>query len=943
MKTIKKIAVPIFYVIMLVIILFMGAKIIAGKNDFKLTKEEVNLALDNTYQISIDADTRKQRETSRYSFTSKDPNIATVSETGLVTPKASGSTEIVVKRGRKQAILKVNVTDIPMDSVELSNNNIVINVGERYNLADLIKKSSYSYNYSFISSADSIVTVDNNGIAQGVAPGRAVVTITTNNGVNADVNITVLSKESEATSISIDNKSLNIKVGSSTQLNAYVYPDDASNKSVSWSSSNTEIVTVNSSGVITAISKGTATITASTSNGLTDSATVTVIANTTPTNPTNPNPPTSDGTEVTGIKLNTNNISVTVGGTVKVEYTVLPATATNKNVVWSVDNKDIITVYRDGRIVGKKAGVARATVKTYNNKTATVVVTVSNNVINPTAVSLNISSKSIYVGDSFNLIATVSPSNATNKQITWSSSNNKVASVNNGRVTGIGAGTATITAKTSNGKTATAKITVTKKTINPTSITLNTSSLTIGEGKSSTLVATVLPANANNKTVTWSSSNNSIATVTNGKVTGKKAGNTIITAKTSNGLTATAKVTVTKNSVPVTGVSLNKSSISLVEGNSETLVATITPSNATDKSLIWISSNTNIATVTNGKVLAKKAGNAVITVKTGNGKTATAKVTVKAKTVVPTSIKLDKTSGTLLSTRTTTLTATVLPANANNKTVTWSSSDKSVATVNSNGKITGKKAGTATITAKTSNGKTATYKVTVKKINIVMIGNSKTHTSNGSVYTTFVNVMANAGFSANIKRSTVGGTSLVEHARGKCVNTCDTAKKNEDLKNAKKVITDSKYDAAILQERTIAIYNGNYYKTGASEVKNLLVKNNSNIKIYLRQSWYYRDYFSGGKSSAQEKANSNASSIAKSLNMTVINDGSAFLQYHKDTKDTKIFRDNTHGTYEGVYLAAVCIYKKVTGQDPTKLTYYGEGGVTKARAQKFQKIAKSVC
>ena len=531
------------------------------------------------------------------------------------------------------------------------------------------------------------------------------------------------------------------------------------------------------------------------------------------------------------------------------------------------------------------------------------------------------------------------PSNATDKTITWSSSNTKIAKVNNGRVTGVSAGTATIKAKTKNGKTASAKVTVTKKVIQPTSISLNANAITIGEGKSTTLVATVLPSNATDKNVKWTSSDTSIATVTNGRVTGKKAGSTYVSATTSNGIKAIARVTVTKTSVPVTGISLNKTKVSLVEGSSATLVATIKPSNATDKSIIWTSSNTNIATVSNGVVMAKKAGTATITAKTSNNKKATATITVTKKTVVPTSITLNASSGSLRSTYSRTLTATVLPSNADDKTVTWSSSDTKVATVNSKGKITAKKAGTATITAKTVNGKKATYKITVKSVRIAMIGNSKTHTGNGSVYNTFVKVMANGGYSASIKRSTVGGTSLVEHARGKVVNTPSSTNKNKNLPAAKKVITNNTFDIAILQEATSGTYTNSYYKVGVKEVRDLLLKNNKNTKIYLRTSWYYKSSIK----SRQATANKNAENIAKAYNLSVIYDGNAFLKYINTYGNYNIYRDDTHGTYEGVYLAATCIYKKVTGADPTKLTYYGEGGVTKARAKKFQAIAKSVC
>ncbi len=161
-----------------------------------------------------------------------------------------------------------------------------------------------------------------------------------------------------------------------------------------------------------------------------------------------------------------------------------------------------------------------------------------------------------------------------------------------------------------------------------------------------------------------------------------------------------------------TSVSLNKTALTLDVGKSYTLTKTVSPSNAVT-SYTWSSSNTSVATVDgNGKVTAKKAGTATITVKTANGKTASCNVTVQAVQAVPTSVSLNKTSLTLDVSKSYTLAKTVSPSNAVTS-YTWSSSNTSVATVDSNGKVTAKKAGTATITVKTSNGKTATCKVTV--------------------------------------------------------------------------------------------------------------------------------------------------------------------------------------------------------------------------------------
>ena len=288
----------------------------------------------------------------------------------------------------------------------------------------------------------------------------------------------------------------------------------------------------------------------------------------------------------------------------------------------------------------------------------------------------------------------------------------------NGKVTAKGAGTAIITVKTNNGKTATCKVTVVNPTVAVTSVFLNKTALSLTKGNSTTLTATVNPSNATNKTLTWTTSNASVATIdSNGKVIAKGAGSATITAKTNNGKTATCKVTVINPTVAVTSVSLNKTTLSLVKGNSTTLNATVNPSNATNKALTWASSNTNVATVdSNGKVTAKGAGTAIITVKTNNGKSATCTVTVINPTVSITSVTLDKTNLSLNKNSNATLKAMINPTDTtDSKNLIWTSSNTKVATVN-NGVIKGIGVGTATITVKTVNGKTATCKVTVQEV-----------------------------------------------------------------------------------------------------------------------------------------------------------------------------------------------------------------------------------
>ena len=250
-----------------------------------------------------------------------------------------------------------------------------------------------------------------------------------------------------------------------------------------------------------------------------------------------------------------------------------------------------------------------------------------------TEVKLDKDSLTLDVGGSENLAATITPSNATNKNVTWSSDNQNVATVENGKVTAVGAGKATITVTTEDGnKTATCAVTV--NPISVTGVTLDQSALPISVGGSAELKANVTPENATNKTVTWSSDNTAVATVdASGKVTAVAPGTATITVTTADGgKTANCTVTVTQ---PVNDVTLDKTTMDLFVGNGGTLTAKIQPDNASNKTVDWTTSNAGVATVdANGKVTAVGAGKATITATAADGseKKAVCEVTVTAKT-----------------------------------------------------------------------------------------------------------------------------------------------------------------------------------------------------------------------------------------------------------------------------------------------------------------------
>ena len=315
-------------------------------------------------------------------------------------------------------------------------------------------------------------------------------------------------------------------------------------------------------------------------------------------------------------------------------------------------------------------------------------------------VKLNKTKATIAKGKTLTLKASLAPAELEDKTVTWKSSDKTVATVTSaGKVTGKKAGTATITCTSSTGEKATCKITVADVTLSETETSLE-------KGKTMTLKATVLPSSISDQTVTWKSSNTDIATVTSaGKVKGVKAGTATITCtSTATGATATCKVTVTKGAVY-----LNKTEVALLKGKTVTLKPTVTPESLKDKSVTWKSSDTKVATVTSaGKVKAVKEGIATITCTSkATGLSATCKVIVGKVVINVDEITLKKT-------REITLVATVYPTSLTDKSVTWKSSDKTIATVTSDGKVKGIKAGTVTITCTSkATGLKGTCKVTV--------------------------------------------------------------------------------------------------------------------------------------------------------------------------------------------------------------------------------------
>ena len=342
-----------------------------------------------------------------------------------------------------------------------------------------------------------------------------------------------------------------------------------------------------------------------------------------------------------------------------------------------------------------------------------------------TSIKLNRSKVTIDKGRSIRLVATVTPNDADNKALIWKSSNTNIATVNNGYVKAIKTGKATIIVSSSDGSNITAKcdITIVQKA---TKVTVRQYyHINKPSKKLYKLNAKVYPSDTTDKSLIYRSSNNKVATVNRkGQIKAKKYGKATITVINRKSRKSAKCLLIVGQYV--SKIKLSKNKVALNNGKATKLKSKVT-NKAIYKAIQWKSTNTNIAKVnSNGVVKALKRGTCYViaVAKDGSKKSAKCKVTVR-QLVTKLSYNKKTQKAEVYKNKTIKFAVTVVPSNANNKGLTYSSSNKKVATVNSKGIIKGIKAGTVTITAKAKDGSRKAVKLTVKVKNPPISDNTK--------------------------------------------------------------------------------------------------------------------------------------------------------------------------------------------------------------------------
>ena len=387
--------------------------------------------------------------------------------------------------------------------------------------------------------------------------------------------------------------------------------------------------------------------------------------------------------------------------------TVLPKTAKNRKVKLSAGDDTVIRV-NGNKITGLKAGETILTIASVQEPAVSVQYRVL--VVQPvTRISVKASAKSVAVGEKISLTAEIMPENATMQQVTWSSADERIATVDgDGIVTGVKKGNARIVATAADGSKVRANINV-NVTQNAAEIVLNQKDVSVAVGKSAVLKATVLPKDTNDKSVLWSSSDESIAKVNQqGRITGAAVGDCeiICTSKSTGEVQAKAAVHVL---LPVKKIIFGSAPTLYVRENAQ-LTWTVEPADASIQALTFSSGNQKILTVdANGVVTGVKAGETWVNALSTDGSNRRARVKVKILQHVE-GVHMKRNTAYVSRGETSVTGAELEPKDASNKNMTWTSADPSVAKVTpvkkqgNRVKITGVSNGETFVTGVTEDG-----------------------------------------------------------------------------------------------------------------------------------------------------------------------------------------------------------------------------------------------
>jgi uncharacterized protein YjdB len=503
-----------------------------------MTKSEAEVATNYTLHLEASVSPANASRPG-LTWSSSDLGVATVDDTGTVTGVRAGSARIVAMSDNGLAAgCDITVRDVTFaESIEMGISKLVMGEGTSYKMPLDIEPSDADEAITWATDDATVAAVDKAGNISAKGLGDAVITATTERGIQANVNVKVVNKGKEVTAIRMEKEKVALYEGNALQLEYKLEPKSPADGTITWTSSDPSVADMNASGLLVAEKPGVITMTATATSGISASVQVTV-----------------KGAE---LSISPNPVTLKKGATQKLTAKILPS-GLILTTTWKTDDPTIATVDEEGTVTAVANGLTAVTASLESGVTQTVMVSVVD--VPAKAIKMNKGKLKMTVGGQQALKVKISPANATIRNAFWTSSNESVATVDeNGKITAMAPGKVVITAKTHNGKKARCLLQVDPVALKSIKLSRSSATLTVGIGDENTLqlTADTNPVSAGASAVKWGTSNKKVATVdANGLVTALAPGKAVIRAL-SGRVKADCKITVTGNEAvygkPVTG------------------------------------------------------------------------------------------------------------------------------------------------------------------------------------------------------------------------------------------------------------------------------------------------------------------------------------------------------------------------------------------------------
>ncbi len=502
----------------------------ANTEVLKVDMDKASAEVATNYTLQLQAQASPANATRPgITWSSSDLGVATVDASGLVTGVRAGAARIVaISDNGLTAACDVTVRDVTFaDSIEMVIEKMVLGEGTSRQMKLTVSPPDADENITWTTDDPTVATVDNKGNVSAKGLGDALITATTERGVAATASIRVVNKGKEVTAIQLNKTSVELYEGNALQPEYKLEPKNPEDATVTWSSSDSAVAYINTSGLLVAEKPGVIKLTATASSGVTAEMQVTV-----------------KGAELT---IAPSPVTLKKGGTQKLTAKIMPSGLILTNT-WRSADPAVATVDDEGTVTAVANGLTTVTASLDSGVSASVPVSV----VDVPAKKIQISKGKLKmtVGAEQELKAKVTPANATITQAFWSSSNEAVATVDeNGRITALTPGKVVITARTHNGKRARCLLQVEPVALKSIKLSQTSATLTAGMdgGNTLQLTADTNPVSAGANAVKWATSDKKIATVDeNGLVTAVSPGKVVIRAS-SGKVRADCKITVTGN------------------------------------------------------------------------------------------------------------------------------------------------------------------------------------------------------------------------------------------------------------------------------------------------------------------------------------------------------------------------------------------------------------